>query len=149
MKAERYLCFNLGTEEFGVPLLSVKEVLAMPEVVSIPFAPNHFLGIMNLRGQVISIIDLRSKFGFKVSMNPETSVIICDMESVTLGVVVDSINSVLNPLEEELKPKPEIQGTNTAEHITSIYKKDDRIVLFLNIAKTLNVTDKKHLAKAA
>ena len=65
LAGQRYLSFSLGSEDYAIPLLSVKEVIAVPEITPIPFTPSHFLGIMNLRGQVISIIDLRSKLGIK------------------------------------------------------------------------------------
>src|SRR4051812_41249332 len=98
----RFLSFSLGNEEYGVPLLAVKEVIAMPEITPIPYTPSYFLGIMNLRGQVISVMDLRQKLGVKPSQSSETAVIICDLNSLSIGVVVDSINSVLNPVEAEL-----------------------------------------------
>ena len=59
--SNRYICFNLGAQEYGVPLLSIKEVLGLPEVTPIPQCPNYFLGIMNLRGKVVSVMDLRTK----------------------------------------------------------------------------------------
>lgn len=59
---EKFLGFSLGTEEYAIPLLSVKEVIALPEITPVPFSPPHFLGIINLRGQIISVMDLRKKF---------------------------------------------------------------------------------------
>jgi purine-binding chemotaxis protein CheW len=149
MILERYLCFNLGTEEFGIPLLSVKEVLAVPDVTPIPFAPSHFIGIINLRGQVISLVDLRSKFAIKPSVTNETSVIICDLENTSIGIVVDSINSVISPTQEDLSPKPKIQGNASADYITFVYRKEGRMVLFLDVTKTFNLAEKTHLAKGS
>jgi purine-binding chemotaxis protein CheW len=85
----RYLSFSLGTEEYAIPLLAVKEVIAMPEFTSVPYTPSHFLGIMNLRGQVISVMDLRKKLGIKPGSTAETAVIICDLSPLCIGVVVD------------------------------------------------------------
>lgn len=147
MNQERYLCFNLGTEEFGVPLLSVKEVLAIPEITPVPFAPSHYVGVMNLRGQVISIIDLRSKFGIKTNTSTETSVIICDLIKSTIGIIVDSINSVASPELDQLCPKPQIQGNNTSEYITAIYRRADQMILFIDIFKTLNSSETQLLSR--
>ncbi len=147
MTSDRFLCFNLGTEEFGIPLLAVKEVLAVPEVTPIPFAPSHFVGIMNLRGQVISLMDMRSKFGIKSLNANETAVIICDLETTSVGVIVDSINSVISPTTAQLSAKPNVQGSTASDYITSIYRDEGRMVLFLDIARTLNVTDRSHLTK--
>lgn len=94
-EVNRYLNFSLGEEEFAIPLLSVKEVIAVPETTPIPHTPPHFLGIMNLRGQVISVIDLRKKFSINTKNTEETSVIILDLKNHFLGVVVDSVTSVL------------------------------------------------------
>ena len=150
----RYLSFSLGGEEYAIPLLAVREVIAMPEITSIPYTPPYFLGIMNLRGQVISIMDLRSKLSIKPLNSSETSVIICDLNSLSIGVVVDSINSVLSPAESEVSAKPDMQSNRNSDFITGVYRKDKKLVLFLDVAKTLNVQDKAvvdgaHLKKAA
>ncbi len=149
----RYLSFSLGLEEYAIPLLSVKEVIAVPEITPIPYTPPHFLGIMNLRGQVISVIDLRQKLGIKTKGSSETSIIICDLESTSLGVVVDSINSVLSPAASDISEKPEIQSTKSTDYITAVYRKDGKLVLFLDIATSLSYEDQKFVknptAKAA
>ena len=103
---DRYLSFNLGVEEYAVPLLAVREVIAMPEYTPVPYTPPYFLGIMNLRGQVISIMDLRQKLGVKPLQQAETTVIICDLGGASIGVVVDSVNTVLSPKAEEICISP-------------------------------------------
>ncbi len=149
----RFLCFNLGVEEYAIPLLTVREVIAMPEVTPVPNTPAHFLGIMNLRGQVISIMDMRQKFGIKPSVNAETSVIICEFHPVCIGVVVDSINSVINPKPNEVAETPVVNSQIKMDFITGVFQKEAGLVIFLNIAKVLNVEDYQALneqtAKAA
>lgn len=137
----RYICFSLGDEEYAIPLLSVREVIALPETTKVPGTPAHFLGIMNLRGQVISIIDLRSKFSIKPKDGGETAVIICDLSPLCIGVVVDSINFVFAPKEDETSGKPDLQGAKHSDAIVGVYRKEKNLVLFLNIAKALNVED--------
>lgn len=138
----RYLSFALGKEEYAIPLLKVKEVIAMPEVTPVPFTPPHFLGIMNLRGQVISIIDLRKKLGMGTTeTTAETPIIIANLEPLYLGVVVDSVNKVLSLTAAELSSAPEfLEGTSGAA-ITGVARKDSKLILLLDIAKTLNVED--------
>ena len=146
---DRYLRFSLGIEEYAIPLLDVKEVIAMPEVTPIPQTPTHFLGIMNLRGQVITIMDLRLKLGIKAEKGAETSVIITDLGEISVGVVVDSINAVLNPNPKDLAEKPELSnGVKSSEYITGVYKKESGLVLLLNIPKLLNFEDKKIATQA-
>jgi purine-binding chemotaxis protein CheW len=139
--SERYLVFSLGSERYALPLLAVKEVIAVPEFTSIPFTPSHFLGMMNLRGQVISVIDLRLKFGMKPQPSAETSVIICDFSSVTVGVVVDSINSVLSCTPDQIQPKPEIDSHKKTDFIMGVTKAEDRLVVLIDISKALDMAD--------
>lgn len=145
--SDRYLCFLLGKEEYALPLLDVKEVIALPDITPVPQTPPYFLGIMNLRGQVISILDLRSKLGIKTSESPETAVIICDLKPNSIGVVVDSINSVINPTADQISEKPEIQSQRSTDYITSVYRDKERLILLLDISKTLNVADQQAIAR--
>jgi purine-binding chemotaxis protein CheW len=145
---ERFLNFSLGEEEYAIPLLSVKEVIALPDITPVPFTPAHFLGIMNLRGQVISVIDLRQKFGIKPKSNTETAVIICDLNPTCLGIVVDSVNSVLSPQASEISEKPEIQSSKNTDYIQGVYRQDKRLVLLLDVTKTLDMEDRKAIQTA-
>lgn len=145
---ERYLCFSLGTEEYAMPLLDVREVIGVPEVTPIPNSPSYFLGIMNLRGQVISVMDLRKKLSVQPSQDAETSVIICDLGSVQVGVVVDSINSVSHPTSDELSERPQLESGKKNEYIVGVFKKKDHLVLIINIAKTLNLEDQNAVSHA-
>lgn len=149
----RYLNFALGQEEFAIPLLTVKEVIAVPEMTPIPHTPAHFLGIMNLRGQVISVIDLRKKFTIPAKNSEETCVVIIDLDSHCMGVVVDSVNSVLAVKANEVMDKPSIESSKNTDYITGVYRKDEKLVLFIDIVKTLSGEEKhllqKQSAKAA
>ena len=141
MTEDRYLGFSLGEEEYAIPLLDVKEVIAIPEITPIPQTPPHFLGMMNLRGQVISVIDLRKKLSITPKEGTETAIIICDLESVILGIVVDSVNSVISPAQGEVSPKPTIESRVKSEYITGVFRRDDRLILFLNISGALDTAD--------
>ncbi|MBS1984950.1 MAG: chemotaxis protein CheW [Bdellovibrionales bacterium] len=137
----RFLVFSLGKESYAIPLLSLKEVIAMPDTTPIPHAPAHFLGIMNLRGQVISVMDLRTKFGIKADSSGETSVIICDLAPLSIGVVVNSVDCVLALQQSEIRPRPDVQGARYAEAITGVAQRGAQLILILNIAKALDVED--------
>lgn len=140
---ERYLSFTLGGEELAIPLLSVKEVLAMPDVTPVPQSPPHFLGIMNLRGQILSIIDLRKKLNIEPGESREVSVIICDFGDNHVGYVVDTVNSVFATTESDLSPAPEVQGsTKGAQLISWVYKKEKNLVLILDPQRLFNATDR-------
>ena len=147
-QGKRYICFTLGIEEYAIPLLTVREVIAVPEITHVPFSPPYFLGIMNLRGQVISVIDLRQKLGIKPNENSETAVIICDIAPLSLGLVVDSINSVLSPQDDEVSEKPDMPNNKNTEYITRVYRKDKQMILMLDIRKTLTGEDQAAVRKA-
>jgi purine-binding chemotaxis protein CheW len=145
---DRYLSFNLGVEEYAVPLLAVREVIAMPEYTPVPYTPPYFLGIMNLRGQVISIMDLRQKLGVKPLQQAETTVIICDLGGASIGVVVDSVNTVLSPKAEEISPKPEIQSSRPTDYITGVFRKERKLILFLDLTRSLSLEDQNAIKRS-
>jgi purine-binding chemotaxis protein CheW len=146
---ERFLSFSLGAEEYAVPLLAVREVIALPEYTPVPYTPSYFLGIMNLRGQVISIMDLRQKLGIKPGIDTETAVIICDLNGASIGVVVDSVNTVLNPDHADISEKPEIQSNRPTDYITGVYRKDKKLILFLDLSRSLSLEDHAAVRKSA
>ncbi len=143
----RFLEFTLGSEDYAIPLLSVREVISIPETTPIPKAPTHFLGIMNLRGQVISVVDLRTKLKIKSKEdNAEESVIIVDVNGMNLGIVVDSINKVLAFSDDEVSEVPEIETQANAEYIQGVYRKEDSLTVLLDVAKVLDLNDRKLLS---
>ena len=148
----RYLCFSLGVEQFAIPLLSAKEVLAVPEFTPIPHSAPYYVGVMNLRGQVVSVIDLRVKFNFKPTKSEETTVIIIDVGGQNIGVIVDSINFVIAADDNEIAPKPQVDNIkSTSDYVIGVYRRDENLVLFFDINKLLSAEDKtkNSLAKSA
>jgi purine-binding chemotaxis protein CheW len=145
----RYLEFNLGDERFAIPLLTVREVIAVPETTKVPFTPDYYLGVMNLRGQVLSVIDLRRRMHITpLGDSSETAVIITDLGFTHLGVVVDSINRVLAVDGTDFAPPPEIEKNSLTRFVTGCYKSDQNLVLFLDVNKILDQQDQELLAKA-
>lgn len=153
LTGQRYLRFSLGVEEFAIPLLSVREVIAPPEVTPIPQTPNYFVGIMNLRGQVITVLDLRTKLGIKPLDGAEKSVIIVDLGALCIGVTVDSVNAVLSPKSDEISGRPDLPQNKSSQYISGVYRSDKGLVLMLDISRVLNAEDQFQIqsvkAKAA
>lgn len=152
--ASRFLEFSLGTQKFAIPLLSVKEVISVPSVTPIPRSPNYFLGIMNLRGNIISILDLRKKLSIDPLENDsQVAVVIMDFQHFLLGIVVDSIDRVVHAEEAEFKDVPIAQQKADAKYIEGVLEKGDSLIVRLNIAKALNIEDlqllKNHQEEAA
>ncbi|MEQ1876855.1 MAG: chemotaxis protein CheW [Bdellovibrionia bacterium] len=138
----RFLNFSLGNEDYAIPLLGAKEVIAMPEITPIPAAPKYFLGIMNLRGQVISIIDLREKLGIRSGENrEENAVIILNLDNVYIGVIVDSIKTVLSLSQDDLSVPTEVGRNIQLDYISHFARYEGKLISILNIAKALDIEE--------
>ncbi|MEZ4744168.1 MAG: chemotaxis protein CheW [Bdellovibrionota bacterium] len=147
VETRRFMEFSLGQENFAIPLLVVKEVIDIPQFTSVPYTPDYFLGIMNLRGQVLSAIDLRKKM--KITPNVErneTAIIILDLDPYTLGVMVDSINSVLSLADSMIAPPPDFESRVDSEFITGVFPAEDKLTLIIDIRRLLNSKDLRILA---
>lgn len=151
-ETNRFIEFSLGAEDYAVPLLMVREVISVPDTTPIPKAPPHFLGIMNLRGQVISVVDLRKKLKVDPRKDKEEAVIIVDIGSMNIGVVVDSINKVLAFSADEVCEMPEVESQVNTQYIQGVYKKEHSLTVLLDLARVLDIKDMEalnHSKKAA
>ena len=136
----RYLSFTLGAEDFAVPLLNVREVIGVPECTKLPFTPEYVLGIMNIRGQVITVIDLRKRLGLAIKeLTQESAVVVCENDGVRVGALVDSVNQVLNPKADEIHDKPEVEKNVKSQYVDKLFRRDRYIVSFLDVSKILDV----------
>lgn len=147
--SERYLAFQLGKEQYAIPLLQVKEVIEMTEPTPMPKSPPFFKGIINLRGQVISVLDLRAKLQLqKIENGPKTAIIILDLDpELSIGVIVDRINSVQAFHGEDMSAAPNTTGGQD-RFVTAIAKRDNKMTLILDIRATLDIADQQFLAQS-
>lgn len=115
----KYLTFALGNEEYGVGILKVREIIGVMEITQVPHTPSFVKGVINLRGRVIPVMDLRMKFGMEpIEYNERTCIIVVEVQGqsgpVQVGMLVDSVSEVLNIAAQEIEPPPSI-GMNTDE----------------------------------
>ncbi len=148
-EGNRFLHFCLGKEEYAIPLLVVREVIALPDMTPVPFMPSYFVGIMNLRGQVISVLDLRKKMGIPPVDRGETSVIICTLQNLIFGVIVDAVSSVLDLMPDEIAPPPDLRTGGKAGCISGVYKMSSGLVLLLEIGNVLDLEDYRAVDRSA
>jgi len=137
----KYLIFTLGQERYGVVLSSVKEVIGLTDITSIPQAPPFFKGLINLRGKVISLVDLRVKLGLAELeyQAKRTSVIIVEIGETVMGVIVDSVEEVSSYEEQQIERQLEIQSRISRAYIQGVSKTGDgNMVLLIDIQKVLN-----------
>jgi len=121
--AGKYLTFAISEEEYGLPVLKVREIIKMMSITKVPQAPQHVRGVINLRGKVIPVIDVRLKFGFASQDYTErTCIIVVDVTlpagPVMMGIIVDQVSEVLSITPEEIEPTPEF-----GEHVETSYMK--------------------------
>lgn len=141
-ESQKYMEFSLGGEQYAIPLLRVREVISIPDVTPIPRAPDYFQGIMNLRGQIISILDLRKKLGIPpTEEKTNEAVIILDYVNFRLGIIVDSINRVLHVETNDMKSVPVAKQKIKADYIQSVFEKDSDLIVVLDVGKALSIED--------
>jgi purine-binding chemotaxis protein CheW len=138
----KFLTFTLGNEEYGVPVLKVREIIKVMDITQVPQVPDYVLGVINLRGKVIPVIDLRRKFGFAATEHTErTCIIVVDVDlssmRVMMGVVVDSVSEVLNVTETEIEQTPEFGGRVTTEYLLGLAKVKDSVKILLDLDRVL------------
>ena len=129
--------FDLGNEEYAVDILKVQEINRMVDITTIPNAPFYVEGVINLRGKVIPVINLRKKFGFDLKeMDSHSRIIVVDVGK-TVGLIVDSVSEVLRLSSETVEPPPPMTGNGSSEYILGIGKLQDRLLILLDIDSLL------------
>lgn len=138
--------FNIGNEEFGVDILKVQEINKVIQVTKIPNAPNFVEGVINLRGKVIPVINLRTKLGLKKKEEDKnTRIVVIEIHNRTIGFLVDAVSEVLRIPRSITEPPPPMVAGVSAEYITAVGKLEDRLLILLDIDKILTVSEKKAL----
>ncbi len=129
----QFISFSVEEEEYGLELLRVKEVIRVREITWLPKAPSFVKGIINLRGDVIPIIDLRDRFGLEShDTTTQTRVIVVEIEGRLTGLVVDSASQVVRIPADQIDPPPPVPGGLSQEFMTGVAKIDDRLVVLLD-----------------
>ena len=140
--AGKYLTFALGAEEYGLPVLKVREIIKVMDITHVPQMPAHVRGVINLRGKVIPVIDLRLKFGLPQQAYTErTCIIVVDVwltdTNVMMGVVVDSVSEVLNVASAEIDQAPEFGDRVSTEYMLGMAKVKGTVKILLALDKVL------------
>lgn len=144
--AGKYLTFKLDAEEFGLEILKVQEIIKMMDVTRVPRTPDFVRGVVNLRGKVIPVIDLRRKFDMESREETEKTCIIVvtvkrETGSVVMGIIVDEVSEVLDVAGESIEPPPEFGGSLDTTFILGMGKVGDRVVTLMDIDKVLSNQD--------
>ncbi len=144
------ISFMVGDEEFGLDILRVKEVIRLREITRLPRSPSFVKGVINLRGDIIPIIDLRDKFGLESREHTSmTRVIVADVDGKLVGMVIDAASQVVRVPTGQIDPPPPIIGGLSAEYVRGVGKLDDRLIILINIDRILSNEEKVELQHMA
>ena len=128
--------FKLGQEEFGIDILKVQEINRMVKITKVPQAPHYCEGIINLRGKVIPVINLRVKFDLNpVDWDRSTRILVCDVDGHMVGMIVDSVEEVRKISRSTIEQAPNIVSSVNTDYISGIARLDENLLIFLDILK--------------
>ncbi len=147
--AGKYLTFKLGDEEYGVEILKVREIMGLLEITHVPQMPPFVKGVINLRGKVIPVMDLRLKFGMpEVAYNEQTCIIVVDVGTLT-GIIVDTVQEVLDVATDQIDPPPPLGASVDTSFILGMGKVRDGVKILLDIDRVLTTDELSLLGQAA
>ncbi len=141
--SSQYVTFNLGKELYGVEVTRTREILSLTPVTKVPQTPDYLLGVINLRGQVVPVVDMRLKLGLPAGDETEdTCIIVVDVhvdgETITVGALADAVREVLDIRSDQIEPPPRLGTRLNTEYINGMGKIDEQFMILLNIDRIFN-----------
>lgn len=144
MQERQLVVFALGKEEFGIDISRVREIVRPQNITAIPQALEYVMGVVNLRGQIVPIVDLNTRFSIAGGAESEESrkrIIVVNMDGQDTGILVDGVSEILRVPEESIEPTPTIRsGGISSDFIQGIAKVDDRIIIVLELNKVFELS---------
>ena len=149
-KDHQVVGFRIGNETYGVRIGSVREIVRVPEITIVPNAPEAIEGVINLRGKIIPVMDLRKRFG-NVGIQPDKKnrILVVELESRLLGLIVSSASEVLKIPPSEIEPPGTVFAEGESSYVTGVGKLKGRLIILLDIARLLRQPEFKKLEEAA
>ena len=145
-KEVQLVTFRLGTEEYGINIMQVQEIIRLPAIVWVPKAPSFVEGVINLRNEVIPVIDLAKRLGVSSEDRTDASrVVIANICDNLVGLVVDSVSEVMRIQTDDIEPLPNVMTSANGRFLKGIAKLDDRLIILLDIESTLSDDDVQKL----
>jgi purine-binding chemotaxis protein CheW len=146
-RAGKYLTFVLANESYGLEILKVREIIGLMSITAVPRTPNFVKGVINLRGKVIPVVDLRLKFGMAEAQHTEeTCIIVVQVGSIEMGILVDKVSEVLNIQGQDIEDAPSFGTEVNTDFILGMGKTNGKVTILLDIAKVLTQEEVAALA---
>ena len=145
---EQYIIFNLGDEEYAIPITIVEEIVKITNLIRIPQSKSYFAGIMDIRGKVVRMIDLTKRLNIRNANAVENAerAIVINIAGKSVGVIVDKVSHVIHfPANQVDPPPPSVKGISS-RYITGVGKKDNRFIILIDIEKILTIEEISELA---
>jgi purine-binding chemotaxis protein CheW len=146
-KKDQMVTFRIGRELFGVPIKTVQEIVRVPEITLVPEMPSFVEGVINLRGKIVSIVDVNRRL--KIGESPRTRssrILIVDVEKKVVGLLVDAVTEILRLPPDSIEPAPEIVTSIGTEYIMGVGKLPGKLIILLDLPKILKPEEIKRLA---
>lgn len=139
--------FRVGSEEFGLDILRVQEIIRIQQLTRVPNSPEFVEGVLNLRGKVIPVISLRKRIGLEhLSHDEQTRIIVVETSGIVLGFIVDSVSEVLRISEDTVEPPPRL-GRVEREYVSGVGKLDNRILILLDVDRLMSDSEEASSAQ--
>jgi len=142
--------FRIGRETFGLPIAMVREIVRVPEITSVPNAPDYIEGVINLRGRIIPVVDLRKRFGEKViESSKRNRIVVVELENRAIGLIVNSASEVIRIPPSDIEAPHSVFQEGELNYITGVGKFRGRLVMMLDLSKILQRGELRRLEDAA
>ena len=140
--------FRVGRETFGVPISLVHEIVRLPDITAVPEAPDYVEGVINLRGKIISVIDLRKRFGERqITPNKKNRILVVEVDSKMVGLIVDAASEVLKVPETEIDLPPNVFEEGELNYVTGVGKLRGRLIIMIDLTKVLQKGELRRLGE--
>ena len=142
IKKNQVVRFMVGKESFGVDIGRIQEIVTIPEITRVPDTPDFLEGIINLRGKIVSVIDLRKRLKVNgAGRHKKNRILVTEIEGRVVGIIVDEVSEVLRLNPDNIEPPPEMTNPAGSEYIIGVGKLEDKIILLLDLAKVLSANE--------
>lgn len=136
----QYVVFKLAEEYYGIDIYKVKIIEKLMDLTRVPNAPEYIEGVVNLRGEVVTVIDLRKRFGFEErDYDGDVRIIIVGVEDMVVGLIVDSSSEVIHLSSDQIDPPPQLDEKGARGFVNAIGKSDERLIMILDLEKVLDI----------
>lgn len=140
--------FRVGRETFGVPISLVHEIVRLPDITAVPEAPDYVEGVINLRGKIISVIDLRKRFGERqITPNKKNRILVVEVDGKMVGLIVDAASEVLKVPETEIDLPPNVFEEGELNYVTGVGKLRGRLIIMIDLTKVLQKGELRRLGE--